>query len=487
MLLDILNQYSPSKSPDEMQSELINMYLEADKAASGTNTYEQSESVAGIKGKYRLVAYPTFGLDVFCDTGKANVRAIYEQNEVLYVVAGNTFYSINSSGVKTSLGTLNTSTGFAKIEAITGGIDTNNQLVIIDGTNGYQYNIGTAVATFPITDIDFNQTSDDMTAQDDYFITKSLNSMSFYLSNLSDGTSWDALDFGSKFRKADRIVAIKSHKGELWLIGSKTTEVWTNTGNALFPFERRSDIFIEIGCAAARSVVIAGDSLIYLAKSRTGGYGVAIISGYEPLVVSTKSIMYQFSQLTTTSDCIAYAYAKDGHEFVDFTFPTDNKTFTLDLVNNQWHLRQSYISSTYGRFLGNCHAFCYGKSLIGDFNSGKIYTQSSSTYTENGTAIRRRYTSPPVYSGGNMIYMHRLQIDMQSNIGNNKTFLLELSRDRGQTWETVDTYTVPTSGLDQIYTTSLGAARTFTFRITTTDNFNFTMLGFQAELTVGMH
>src|SRR5258708_1072508 len=162
MLIDLLNSHNPSKSTDNNPSQLSNMYLEEDKNFS-TQYYP---AVSNHKGKYNVVAYPTPGLDLFCDTGKANVRALYTLNDVMYVVAGNTFYTVNSSGTKTSLGTLNTSSGFAKIRAITGGIDTNNQLLIIDGTNGYTYNTGTSIATFPITDVNFPQTATDVTTQD---------------------------------------------------------------------------------------------------------------------------------------------------------------------------------------------------------------------------------------------------------------------------------------------------------------------------------
>lgn len=476
IVLDILNQHTPGKSTDQNQSELTNMYLDAD------------SSVSTVKGEYKVIAYPTYGLETFCDTSEAVVRALYEQNGVLYAVAGNKFGSINSGGTFTQIGgNLNTSTGFAKIVAITGGSDTNNQIIIIDGTNGYHYNITTTTATFPIADPDFPQTCTDITVQDDYVIVEKAGSISFYISNVSDGTTWEALDFASKFRKPDRLVAINSNKGELWLLGSKTCEVWNNTGNASFPFERRNDVFLEVGCAARSSVVVAGNIMFFVGKSRTGGYGVVSLENYMPKNIASGPIMYQLNQLTTVSDCIALAYAKDGHECIDFTFPTDNKTFTYDTTTGAWLNRQSYVNSTYGRHLGNCAAFCYGKILLGDYNSGAVYSQSSSVYTDGGEVIRRRYVSTPVYFAGKRIYISRLQIDVQTNVGSNKTFLLEMSTDRGNTWETVDTYTVPTSGDGTIYTSSLGSSPCFLFRITTTDDFNFTLLGFSANIEIGMH
>ena len=119
------------------------------------------------------------------------------------------FGSVSSGGTFTQLGSnLNTSTGFAKIVSITGSSDTNNQLVIIDGTNGYTYNIGTSTATFPISDGDFPQTAVDVVTLDDYIIYLKSNSIVFGLSVVSDSTSYAALDFASKLRLPDKIIVL---------------------------------------------------------------------------------------------------------------------------------------------------------------------------------------------------------------------------------------------------------------------------------------
>lgn len=118
--INLLNESEPSKSTDESSASMINMYL-----AGGQDA-----------GKYQVNAYPTPGTTVF-STIMSPVRASYSEHGVYYVVGGNKFYSIDSAGVSTVLGTLNTSTGFAKIRGI------NNELFIIDGTNGYYYIIST--------------------------------------------------------------------------------------------------------------------------------------------------------------------------------------------------------------------------------------------------------------------------------------------------------------------------------------------------------
>ena len=474
MLIDLLNQDYPSKSLDQNQSELINMYLEGDKA----------------KGKYPVIALPTPGLTLFCDTGLANVRDLYEQNGTLYAVAGNKFYSIDSVGVKTELATLNTSTGFAKMVAITGSSDTNNQIMTIDGTNGYTYNLGTSTATYPITDVDFPQTCIDITAQDDYALVVNLNSIAFNLSNVSDTTAWGALDFASKIGEADRLVGLKSHLSKIWLFGNKTSEIWYNSGNASFPFERVPDTFLQYGLAAKRSVITNKDYLLFLSSNSKGGFSIVKSQptiAYVPTTISTQTIDSQIGSYSTVADAVGSFWTKDGHEMYELTFPTADVTYNCDLTSGAINRRQSYNGATYGRFLGSCQAFCYGKNFVGDYNSGKIYYQDTTAYTENGTAIRRRFTSPggALYAGGKRVKIDRLQIDVETGIGSNKTFTLEKSMDNGSTWTTVNTYTVPDKG-GRIYENRLGSSRYgILFRITTTMDAKFILLGFQAEIGIG--
>ncbi len=469
--LDLLTQDYASKSVDQNQARLINMYLEPDQS----------------KGKFQIVAYPTPGLTLFGDTSQANVRAMLSYNNVLYVVSGNKFGSVASDGTFTQLGSnLSTSTGFAKIVSITGGSDTNNQIMIIDGTNGYTYNIDTSTATFPIADTDFPQDAIDITSQDDYTMVANASSIKWNLSNLADTTTWAALDFASKISRPDNLVSLLSHKSRLWLFGNRTIEVWYNSGNADFPFEKVGDVLLNYGLAAKEAKVMCNDTLFVLTQSENGGYQFMQFVDFTPQrLPGTLAREAQVKAMTTVNDCRAYAYSIDGHDFIDWQFPTEGVTFTYDVTTGVWLDRQSYNGASYGRFLGNCHAFCYGKSLIGDYNSGKIYTQSTSVFQENSVQIRRMFVSPPLYKDGKRIYIHRLQIDVETNVGSSKTFTLEVSNDSGRTWETTDTFTVPSDNTTQLYTTSLGSDFNWMFRISTTDNYKFMLLGVIVELTIG--
>lgn len=638
MLVDLLDQEWTSKSSDQNQAQLINMYLEPDAA----------------KGKYKVVAFPIHGLTLFSTTGGAVLRDMYELNGVTYCVSGNLLQSVNSSGTATTLGTLNTSTGFAKIRAITGASDENHQLFIIDGTNGYSYNIFTntfititnttfvssinvtnngtnysnptvtisdatgtgatatatvssgagqissiqiinegsgyttptitindtngtgavasatvtgglitsitvintgsgyvapsvsitgtgsgasAVAliaggeitavtvtnagsnytapTVAFTDItgigaagsvqtvinSFPNTATDIENQDDYILAVENDSMQYQISNVSDSTTWNPLNFASKFGQPDNINAILSHEAMIWFFGNKTTEVWQDAGetNSLnpFPFVRVNTTFLHYGCPAKQSIAVNGNYFIFLSSNGKGGYSVfqtlPRIYYYNPAPVSTPIIDTLISTFSVVSDAIGTIYNLDGHEFYTLTFPTAGYTLVYDIPKAQqadaqkgaWYIRQS--GTTQGRFLGNCGCFCYGKNLVGDYSSGNIYYQDNTNYTENGAPILREFVSPagPMYQGGKRVFVSRLQIDVETGVGSNETFTLEKSLDNGATWLLVRTFTVPAKG-GRLYATGLGSTRYgMIFRIKTTMNAKFCLLGFQAEVQVG--
>src|SRR5690606_12487940 len=100
-----------------------------------------------------------------------------------------------------------------------------------------------------------------VTYQDGYFIFIEPNSERFFISE-SDGTSYDGEDSPDVF--PDFLVGAVSNHRDLWLFGQNTIEVWFNSGNATFPFERIEGAFIEVGCLSAFSIAKAMNSVFWL-------------------------------------------------------------------------------------------------------------------------------------------------------------------------------------------------------------------------------
>ena len=274
------------------------------------------------------------------------VRGLYVFLGTLYAIIDDTFYSVTDSGdTFTGLGTLNTSTGYVFIQ------DNDIEIMVVDGTDGYLFDGGVFAE---IADVDFPGASC-LAYQDGYFIVCRPDSDQYYISALYDGTSWDALDFASAEGDPDIAISMISDHRELWIFGADTTEVFYNSGATDFPFTRVPGAFIETGISAAGSISKIDSTIIWLSNNRQ----IIQAVGYQPTIISTRQIEYQFSTYNTVTDAISYNYTQEGQSFYVLTFPTAKKTWVYDVSTKFWHERTSFPYGTwpnYDRHRSNCHA-----------------------------------------------------------------------------------------------------------------------------------
>jgi len=81
----------------------------------------------------RVAIYGTPGLDLFTSFGETPVRGLWQKGDFFYAVHRGTFYEVNNSGVKTSKGTINTTSGRVYMA------DNGRQLMLTDGVDGWIY------------------------------------------------------------------------------------------------------------------------------------------------------------------------------------------------------------------------------------------------------------------------------------------------------------------------------------------------------------
>lgn len=533
--INLLNEMAVSKSIDQNSANLINLYLQIDQD----------------QGKYQVVAYPTPGGTLF-SSGTTSMRALYTVHGVTYGVDGNTLFSVNSSGTRTTLGTLNTSSGWCKIRANVG------QVFIADGTNGYYYipsgntfgvisNTGQGVieavimitlgsgytsptCTFSdstgtgatgtvnvsdgqvvgvtITNEGNNYTSptisfsdstgtgasasvqvesnnfptsvQDIECQDEFGLVLLPNSQTWQASAISDITEWPALSFASTTGNQNYNAGIVSLHREIWLLGTQTSEVWDNLGTVNFTFGRNQSVYIEYGCGATASIAKGNNTIYYLAQSPSGSRIVVNMNAYSPVKISNASVDYQLSIASIVSDAVGFIYQQEGHEFYVLTLPTAGLTFVYDEVNQQWHQRQSLVNGSQVQWLANCYTNNYNKCLVGDSNSGNIYSLDMTNFTENGTAISRTLITHPFYAAGMWNFLNKIQIDFDNSPGASLAdWTLYVSRDGGRTFGAGKPAIVQTdaNGYQSVYWNRLGIAKCFVFKLTTNANILPIILG----------
>jgi hypothetical protein len=402
------------------------------------NLYPEVSIAPGAKPKKQVVYYPTPGLTRWASVGPGPIRGEFYQDGRFFVVSGANFYEVFAGGSSTLYGAVAASS--LPVTMATNGTG-GHQLFITSGTKGYIFDLTANTLTL-IADADFPAAVVMGDFSDGYFLALPLNSISFQFSSLEDGTAWSATDIGTKQQTSDNIRALIVNHKEVWLLGSKTTEVWYNSGDLQSTFAPIQGVLIEHGIGPIYSLVKANNTLCWIGQDSNGIGQAWMAQGYTPVRFSTHAVEQAWATYSTLEDAIAWSYQDRGHTFYEVTFPTANHTWVYDFASEMWHERGLWDAKTaqYDAVLERTHAFAFGRHLVGSRVDGTIYEQSSTVYTDAGTPIRRMRRAPILSVGQNRVLYRRAQLDLQSGVGlstgqgSAPQVMLRWSNDSGQTW-----------------------------------------------------
>ena len=366
------------------------------------------------EAKTVLAMYGTPGLKDFCalesEGADTCVRGLWEMAENAYAVVGSRVYAFTKDGVATLLGTIGTDKG--PIYMADNGI----QVIIVDDSALTHYVEGNVLHL--IADPNFPNPVSATTFQDGYIIVTEKNTGKFYISPLYNVASgWSALDFATAEGDPDYAVRVVSANRELWVFGQKTVEVFWNSGNADFPFERIQGSMMEIGVAADASVTKINETLFWL----NDALQVVRNNGYQYQVVSTPTLDYQIASYAVISDARGHTCTIEGHSWYVLTFPTEGHTWVYDIVTQYWFEWESYnnksVDNPWGRHRGNCRVRFDNKEIIGDYENGKLYQLDMDTFTDNGETIRRIRAAQFVSKDRVNVIWHELEIEFEAGVG----------------------------------------------------------------------
>lgn len=453
-------------------------------------------------GKYSMALEPFPGLTIFGTANNANsVRGLFEAAGQAYAIIDNGFYTLSSVGVLTLKGTLNSSTGLVWCLANSSG-GSPSQIFISDGTShGSVYNISTGVVT-PISDVNYLN-SYTAAFLNGFAIVNRVNQNQFQTSAAEDFTNWTIvgnanLAATSSWRSSDNIVAIVTHKRELYVFTSKGAEVWVPSTNS-FPFQARDDVLITQGLAAAKTAVSIDNTIYWLSQTEYGR-GAAVYTWYDitQQKISDQAVEIAIQSYSKIDDAIGYAFFWNGQLFYVLVFPSADATWVYNAATKKWqqwtslHTSLQNTGMIQGRHLSNCYVYAYGKNLVGDYQSGNIYYLDQNNYTDNGATIIRERACKHLFKMGKRGSFYGLEIffepgvGLQNGQGSNPQVMLQVSKDGGRSygpemWRSIGQVG---QGLYRARWNSLGVARDWVFRIRLSDPVKFVILGASADVEV---
>ena len=396
----------------------INLYPEIIESGSG-----KGNQVAYLKG--------TPGLKKILEVGGGPIRCIHRDFlGRIFVVSGNQIFQIRKgSGIwsgeeledsEDNYLILNSSHGLVSARSMSfAGQGEDSSTVFVDGSNNYLYwdeknkdYIG-ILSDFGYEDL---KTASHISWIDGYFIVNKSGTNQFYLSGLKS-FNIGVLNFTSSEGSPDIILGHIENGRDLWVFNEFSTEVFVNTGNPDFPFERVQGGFMEIGCLARYSIARIQGTVFWLGRSQHGQGVVYAARGLQPQRISTHAVEQAIGKYKNPSEATAFTYEFQGHVFYVLNFKEG--TWVYDLSTGLWHERAFTKEGSLERHRAETHAFIpeLGVHLVGDYATNALYELDENTYTDDGEAISRIRICPHLSSEQKRLFCHSFQLDMEVGVG----------------------------------------------------------------------
>jgi hypothetical protein len=268
--------------------------------------------------------------------------------------------------------------------------------------------------------------------------------------------------------------------GEPWLGGQHSIEIYQNTGNASFPFERITGVYHEVGVASAMCMVSEDNSLFFLDDTRMFRRS----TGYSTKIISSRAVAKEVQGYNEVSNCQGYSFIDKGDTFIVWTFPAELKTWVYNARTEQWHKWASYPND--GRHISNCYSYFNGKHIVGKFDDDILYEMSSDYYDDAGKEIRSVLVLPELWDEGRDIDITNLVLDAHTGTGlvvdatlpasgQDPQIMMDYSINRQRTWDNEQSQDLGKMGAydNPVIWDGLGSSNRMQFRITCTEPCEF--------------
>jgi hypothetical protein len=475
MIVQLFGVGTKSRSPMITAQKRINCFVEMRR--------EQEKTSFALVGRPGLTAFVS-NLGALTTRGKWAVNTLTAPLD--FIVQGNQLLSVNNGGVSALIGTLNTSTGNVSMA------DDGTYLVIVDGTNGYVYNM--LVPLFmQITDGNFTTTPGTVTWQDNYFAVMSNATRQWQLSQISPSINplvWPSVQIGFTGAGAGALANGISDHNFLTLFGDVYTEFWQNTGSPGLPFAITAGAAQQFGLKAPFSLTKFDNSLVGLFQDRQGGLNISRLNGFSLQQISDTDIDFVLNNFANVADGQGFSFVLDGHPFYALYLPSANYTLIYDGNSHVW---SQWTATDYSAWWPNKFAAFVNNLIVSDRRNGNLYKIDQNNYSDNGSTIPMEVWSKHIWNMDKFIGIQWLQVDIESGVGlatgqgSKPVADLQVSKDGGQTFNSVGNASMGKIGT---YTTrlkwsTLGAARDWILKLCISDPVKRIITGATAEIIGG--
>jgi hypothetical protein len=364
-------------------------------------------------------------------------------------VYSTTLYSVNGSGKKKY-----STKKIGTIETISGDvfIDENNlgQIGICDKVNIYIYNY--------ITDVFMKAVLPEgiipgyITYQNGRFITVDLKSNRWYVSSISDGLDWFPGNSGEPLFSAMQTkpdygkVAIRfPGRGNLLLLqGENVSELWTDVGGSIFPYQKNTSVNFDYGCISSATVATSEKFVAWLGTNERSESVIMFSDGSDVQTITEDGINNKLQAIINPRKSVGFFVKIYGHLIYQLTFydKRDNYSLLYDFTTQKFF---DVTDENQNYHIARHVAFYTDEYYFVSLNDGCIYVISSDLPTYDYGSLnfdipRIRVCANFRYPNSKRFVLSNVVINMQQGedpnnmipLDNyNPTIDLSISRDGG--------------------------------------------------------
>lgn len=370
-------------------------------------------------------------------------------------------------------------------------------LLFVDGNFGYTYD-GTTFQT--ITDVDFPDATSNPAAQpthavyiDGFFVVNDARTDNFFISDIEDPDSWNALEFAAAAVAPDQALALAATESELWVIGDETAQAFYNSGNATFPYAIILSATQEVGIAAPQTIAESDAGIFYLATTPEGGLFVYRIFGHSGRRISGEEQDEQIAEVPDISCASGFIYQQEGKSFYCLQLHPEFPTLVYNINAQTWETR-AMADGTAWR-VGGVGVFNTGQKpevVAGSRLGGILYTLRLDNYEDAGTPLIRRRVTAVQHSNNQQLDWWEVVVDTNvydvppNGAGSDPLLRLRYSDDGGVSWS--DQITEPMGKQGEAFRRAvfrnLGQSRNRVFEVEISDPVGATIIGAYARVEV---
>lgn len=407
---------NPGIVKNQGSAKIINCYAE-----QGGGDQKSPVALVACAGQKRFsstTSSPCRGM-IYIEEAESDTGRIYSAN-------GFGLWSIEEDGTKTNIQLIsgNTSVFFARNDVL--AVD----CIMVSDNKAYV--IKNNAATYKSYDF----TPSGVTFCGGYFVywvADGANKGRFYASGLSS-TEVDPLSFATAEGDPDGLTKAHGSINTLYLIGKRTTEIWSINGGADFPFSK-SGAHLRFGSDSPQSVQDFNNGVAWVGNDNL----VYFVSGYDYTTLTkapdgeTHEITRLIEAEADKSSIVAFTYQRSGNKF--YCLQGTGWTREYNAASGNWHDRRT---GPFNQWDSIYAVKAWGRDIFGSRTTGQFSENDTTLGTENDGVQVWGFDTALLHAHPKGLQFDSIDFNMETGVGNASTvdplMMLAWSDDGGRTY-----------------------------------------------------